>query len=196
MKVFCNDKGFITPKEDVEKGYYANPKNDFNERYTPFYAVQPLLKYISKEKTIWCPCDKEWSAYVQTFKENNINCIYSHIDNGEDFLTFEPLSNYDYIITNPPFAIQEKILKRLYELDKPFAILLPLSSLQGQYRFDNFKTKGIQLLVFDKRIGFHSRNNFQESEESNITATCYFCYKFLPENLILEKLEKYQRALI
>lgn len=39
-----------------------------NEQYTPFYAVDPITKYIPKTKKIWCPFDCEWSAYFQTFK--------------------------------------------------------------------------------------------------------------------------------
>lgn len=36
-----------------------------NEQYTPFYAVDPITKYIPKTKKIWCPFDCEWSAYFQ-----------------------------------------------------------------------------------------------------------------------------------
>lgn len=40
-----------------------------DEVFTPFYAVQPLLEFMpDKSKTIWCPFDEEWSAFVQTFK--------------------------------------------------------------------------------------------------------------------------------
>lgn len=39
-----------------------------DEVYTPLYAVKPLLEFIPKGKTIWCPFDLEWSAFVQTFK--------------------------------------------------------------------------------------------------------------------------------
>lgn len=53
-----------------------------DEVFTPFYAVQPLLKYISKEKVIWCPFDEEWSAYYQTFKENGYKVIRSSLKEG------------------------------------------------------------------------------------------------------------------
>ena len=48
----------------------ANKSND--ECYTPFYAVEPLLEFIPKGKTIWCPFDEEWSAFVQTFKTGGV----------------------------------------------------------------------------------------------------------------------------
>ena len=53
----------------------------------------------------------------------------SHIGTGQDFLQYEPQEDYDYIISNPPFSKKDAILKRLYELKKPFAILMPLNVL-------------------------------------------------------------------
>lgn len=50
--------GFLTAKSTDES----------NEMYTPYYAVDPILKYIPKDKKIWCPFDEEWSAFYQTFK--------------------------------------------------------------------------------------------------------------------------------
>lgn len=56
----------------------ANKSND--ECYTPHYAVKPLLEFIPKGKTIWCPFDLEWSAFVQTFKAGGVrSCQKSHI---------------------------------------------------------------------------------------------------------------------
>ena len=46
-----------------------------SEYYTPYYAVQPILKYIPKNLTIWCPFDAEWSAFYNTFKEMPIHII-------------------------------------------------------------------------------------------------------------------------
>ena len=42
-----------------------------NEMYTPFYAVEPLIKYLqlTEYNKICCPFDEDWSAYVQRFKE-------------------------------------------------------------------------------------------------------------------------------
>ena len=95
-----------------------------DENYTPFYAVEPLIKYLSSTPiTIWCPFDKEWSAYVVRLKEAGHKVIHSHIDNGQDFFTYHPSEPYDMIISNPPFSKKDKILERVYTLDKPFALL-------------------------------------------------------------------------
>lgn len=51
---------------------YHNKGDDADECYTPYYAVEPLLEFIPKDKTIWCPFDEEWSAFYQTFKRGGI----------------------------------------------------------------------------------------------------------------------------
>lgn len=120
--------------------------------------------------------------------------VRSHIDEGQDFFEYEP-DNYDVIISNPPFSIKDKILQRLYELDKPFAILLPLNSLQGKSRYKFFE-QGIQILSFDQRIGYHNINNMDVPVEGSPFATAYFCRDILPKDLIIEKIEKYNCPLL
>lgn len=165
-----------------------------DEVFTPFYAVEPLLKYISKDKVIWCPFDEEWSAYYQMFSENGYKVIRSSLKEGQDFFEYEPNEHYDIIISNPPFSKKDKVLKRLDDLRKPFSILLPMNSLQGKSRYKIFKN-GIQLLAFDARVDFHTNNNFETYSKGNHFASAYFCRNFLPKDLIIEKLHKYERTL-
>lgn len=87
------------------------------------------------------------------------------------------------------------MLQRLYELNKPFAILLPLNSLQGTSRYKYFK-RGIQLLSFDQRIGYHNTQSMDKPIEGSPFATAYFCRNILPKDLIIERLIKYERPLI
>ena len=174
-------------------GYLTSSHNN-DELYTPYYAVDPIVKFVSKSKTIWMPFDQEWSAFVQTFRHQGYKVINSHIENGNDFFNYEP-ANYDIIISNPPFSIKDKVLKRLYELDKPFAILLPMNSLQGKTRYKYFE-QGIQLLCFDQRIGFHNPEQMQNTIEGSPFATAYFCKGILPKDLMIEKLEKYEKPLL
>ena len=51
-----------------------------DETYTPLYACEPLMEFIPKGVTIWCPFDKEWSAFVQVFKRGGATgCCVPHI---------------------------------------------------------------------------------------------------------------------
>ena len=58
----ANNKGYLT----------ASSTDESNEMYTPYYAVEPILKYIPKSKKVWCPFDKEWSAFYQLFTRGGI----------------------------------------------------------------------------------------------------------------------------
>ena len=165
----------------------TNKKSD--ECYTPAYAVYPILKYIKKEMIVWCPFDEEHSEYVKILKNNGNKVIYSHIKQGKDFFKYEP-KEYDIIISNPPFSLSYEILKRLYKLNKPFIILLPLKYLQAQNRGNLFIKYGIQLLTFDKRIGFYTNGNMNKPNEGNYQGSSYFCWKILPKDLIIENLNK------
>ena len=168
---------------------HGTSNSSSDECYTPEYAVRPLLKYLIGKKTIWCPFDKEWSAYVRILKEAGHDVICSHIDDGKDFFEYEP-EGYDIIISNPPFSIADDILKRLYSLGKPFIMLLPLKYLQAKGRGELFVKYGIQLLSFDKRIGYYVNGDMTKPKEGNYQASSYFCYDILPRDLIIEILDK------
>ena len=176
----------------LNKGYLNASRNN-DECYTPHYAVNPLIKYISSQLTVWCPFDTINSAFVNELFLNGNKVIYSHINNGKDFFKYEP-PYYDIIISNPPFSIKDAVIKRLYELNKPFAILLPIASIQGVTRYKYFKN-GIQLLVFDQRIGFHTQEDLINTIEGSPFASAYFCKDLLPNDLIVEHLNKYNAPL-
>lgn len=184
----------------INKGYLKADRSAISdEQFTPRYAILPLLKYLKPNSTIWCPFDKADSAFVKVFKEyghNVINtCLEIHEDGTEYGNFFEVSGDYsmfenediDYIISNPPYSIKDKVLEQLYELDIPFAMLLPLPTLQGITRYEYFKN-GIQLLSFDKRINYIKNGKLQKG---NSFASAYFCYNLLPKDLILERLEEH-----
>lgn len=172
------NKGVLTAKTDKAS----------DEVYTPEYAIKPLLKYIQKDTIIWCPFDKEWSKYVEIFTDNGYKVIYSHIDNGQDFFSYEPTEPYDVIISNPPYSQKDEVLKRLHELGKPYAMLLPIATLQGKSRFPYLK-EDCQYLGFDKRINFYMDKEMTAIQKGIAFGTRYICKKFLPKDLIIEELE-------
>lgn len=179
----------------LNKGYLTcdrTAKGD--EVYTPFYAVEPILEFIPKEKKIWCPFDEEWSAFVQLLKERGFDVINSSLRGGKDFFEYEP-KEWDIIVSNPPFSKKDKVLKRVYELGKPFALLLPIQSLQSEERF-KYLSQGCEMLCFDKRIDYHTNGNMEEYTTGNHFASAYFCRGLLPQNIIFRKLKKYKKSLI
>ena len=160
-----------------------------DEVYTPKYAIQPLIKYLKQFNTnaiIWCPFDMEYSNYVKVLSEEGFKVIHSHIDEGKNFFFYEPECEYDIIISNPPFSQKDNVLKRLYELNKPYAMLLPVPTLQGQTRFPYLKD--IQYLGFDKRINYYKDLDMTKTQDGVSFGSCYLCRKFLPRDLIIEEL--------
>lgn len=161
--------------------YMKNEKND--ELYTPDYAIEPLLKYLPKDKIIWECTDFGSSNITKLLKQHDYKVISTHKDNF-DFLTDIPNFDFDIIITNPPYSLKNEFLKKCYEYDKPFCLLLPLTSLEGIERGKMFREKGIDVLVLDKRC------DFMDNKKSNWFNTSWFCYKVLPKQLIFEELHK------
>ena len=168
----------------INKGYLqAKTDKASDEVYTSTYAIKPLIKYIkqfenilNKKITVWCPFDLKSSQYVKLFERNGFNTLHSHIDEGKNFFFYEPSEDYDIIISNPPFSQKDNVLKRLYELDKPYAMLLPIPALQGQARFPYLQD--IQYLGFDKRINYYKDEAMTKTQDDVSFGSCYLCKDF------------------
>lgn len=158
--------------------YMKNTKND--ELYTPREAVLPLLKYLDKSKIYWECTDFGDSNITKVLIENGFNVIATK-KTEFDFLKDKPLFKFDAIITNPPYSIKDKFLKRCYELNKPFALLLPLTALEGKERGKLYRKNGIELIVLDKRI------NFMKEKRNVWFNTSWFCYKICDNQLNFER---------
>lgn len=154
--------------------------NKKDEYFTPPILVEPIIKYIKPNSTIWCPFDTEDSEFVALLKEAGHKVIYSHIWYGQDFFNYEPAEEYDYIISNPPFTKKLDVLMRLYAIGKPFAIIMGLPILNYQEVGEFFVGKDLQLLIVDKKISFDGNTaSFNNS---------YFCRGILPKDIIFEHL--------
>lgn len=147
-----------------------------DEYYTPKLIVEVILPYIKDNSTIWCPFDTENSEFVLVLKSAGHKVLYSHICYGQDFFEYEPKEKYDYIISNPPFTRKLDVLKRLYTLNKPFAMVLGLPILNYHEIGNFFLDKDLQLLIVDKKVSFDGNTaSFNNS---------YFCSKILPKDLM------------
>jgi len=125
--------------------------NDFQ---TPAYAIKPLLPYIPKEWVIW-ECASGKGNIVKAFENEGYSIFFTVILSGKDFLMWQP-KGYDCIITNPPYSIKQDFLQRAYNLKKPFAFLLPLTTFETYKRQNLFQRFGLEVIFFDKRINFET----------------------------------------
>ena len=160
---------------------YEGGNND--ECYTPRYGVEPLLEFLPtfKESIIWCPFDKEDSEFVKVLSKNGYNIVFSHIDNGQDFYTYEP-EKWDVIVSNPPFTNKKKIFERVNSFNKPYCLLMTLAWLNDSAPKELWRDRDLQLLMFDRRIRFKGMDN------KISFSSAYYCYNFLPKQIIMRDL--------
>lgn len=154
---------------------------------TPRYGVLPIVKYLPKDKIIWCPFDKEDSEFVKVLTEQGYKVVYSHIENGKDFYTYEP-EEWDILVSNPPFTNKRQIFERTLSFGKPFALIMSNTWLNDSAPKQVFKDKQLQLLMFEERMKFSNNGVVQ----NKITfSSSYFCYNLLPKDIVMDKLSNY-----
>lgn len=146
-----------------------NTKSD--ECYTPSEAVLPLLKYLDKNKVYYEATSGISKNIAMCLRNNGFKYILSQGD------FFKQKVVFDGVITNPPYSIKDKFIERCYATGKPFALLLPVSAIQGIKRGAMFDKHGIELLVLNKRIDFTGKG-------SPHFGVAWFCHGILPQRLI------------
>lgn len=165
---------------------YKFNKND--EYYTPEYAVKPIIKYLKSGSKIWCPFDTNESSFVKVLRENGFIVINSHIFYGNDFFEMD-VPTCDYIISNPPYSIKGKIFERLFEIGKPFAMLINFQGIfDNKNRFSLFKENETEMLWLSPRVNYISDKNNKISGVPFQSG--YLCSKILPKQLCFEYLFK------
>lgn len=158
----------------------TNSFNKKDEYYTPKILAESILDFVPKDKIVWCPFDTDNSEIVIALRNNGNKVIATHIVDGYDFFEYEP-KEYDFIISNPPFTKKLDVLKRLYDINKPFAMILGLPILNYHEIGDFFLDHPFQLLIVNKKVSFDGNtSSFNNS---------WFCHKILPKDLIVVALE-------
>jgi len=162
---------------------------------TPPIALQPLYPYLKKDWTIW-ECAEGKGNLTSALIGAGFKVIGSDILNGQDFLngslrTFKP-KEYDCIVTNPPYSLKEQFLERCYELENPFALLLPLTTFEGIKRQKLFREHGVQVIFFNKRINFETPSG---SGSGSWFATAWFTHGLnLPKDFVWFEFPEEEKA--
>ena len=166
----------------------AGSKND--EFYTPAYAIKPILKYIKPHSTIWCPFDTNDSLFVNEFTNAGHKVIATHINNGFDFFVM-PNLDCDYIISNPPYSLNTEVLNRLFQMNRPFAMLVGVVGLfESQKRFEMFKNHKFEIMYMNRRISYFKDYNEQKPSVNPPFQSVYICHNMLPKEIIFEEIHK------
>ena len=165
----------------------ANSGND--EFYTPFYAIEPLLKYIPAGKSIWCPFDTDESLIVKAFKDKGFKVSATHIQDGHDFFTTEPQG--EIIISNPPYSLKGEVFQRLFDLGLPFAMLVGVVGLfESQKRFNMFKENDFEIMWMNKRIAYFKSYTEQKPSLNPPFSSIWLTKGILPKGNVFETVPK------
>lgn len=160
-----------------------------DEFYTPKYAVEPILKYVDKSKVVWCPFDTEESIFVKQLNDRGNTVINTHITQGQDFFTTD--INCDIILSNPPYSMKGQVFERLFELGKPFAMLVGVVGLfESQKRFNMFKENSFEIMYLNKRVAYFKDYAEQKPSLNPPFSSVYICSKLLPQQIVFETIEK------
>jgi hypothetical protein len=141
------------------------PKDD--SYMTPKEVWESIAHLISKDKIIW-ECfygDGKSGEYL-----TDLGFMVEHQE--IDFFDV-PSFNYDILVSNPPYSMKPKVFKRLAEIDKPFMMLVPVSTMTKKFLKTYFQDK-IQIIIPKSRIHF-IKNGLQTNK--SWFDTIWICYK-------------------
>lgn len=166
----------------------ASSHND--EWYTPAYAVRPILPFLKPHSRIWCPFDTPESNYVKVLFEAGHNVVCSRIQTGTDFFSCTP-PECDYIISNPPYSKKTEVLKRLFEIGKPFAMLIGgVGLFENRERFELFRNNPFEVMYLNKRVAFLRDYDNTLPAYNPPFLSAYICSRLLPEKIVFAEIDK------
>lgn len=157
--------------------YKISKYDDFN---TPEYVWDWVLPYIPRDKVVWEAfySNGDSGAYLES---KGVNVIHQDVDFFSNNLG-------DIVVSNPPFQYKKQIIERLVLLDKPFILIVPVSTISYQY---TRKLKEIQILIPPQRMKFKKVNKetgeVYENWKKHSSAfdSIFLCWKMnLPKDII------------
>jgi hypothetical protein len=184
----------MKPKEN--KGYNTGT---YDECQTPPYALEPLIPYLNRMyyRYIW-ECAYGRGTLTEEMKRHGFGVVGTDIIYGDDF--FDDNSYQQFlperfiIVTNPPYSLKYEWLERCYDLDKPFALLMPVEMLgtaKGQKLFDKY---GIEVIFMSPRVDFYMPHKGYEGAGAQFPVA-WFAWKLnLPHQINFARLNKPKRS--
>ena len=150
-----------------------------DEWYSSGETVNLAIELLNPnpKSVILCPFDSEKSLFVQTLRQLG----HSVLNGMTDFLETE--YSCDYIITNPPFSIKDKVIQRVFDYGVKSVLIMPIDAMGGVKRHQMYEANEYpkiyvparRIQYFDqsgeirKGSSFHSIiMTFNHSEKSEI----------------------------
>ena len=176
------------------KKQYATDKSKFGIKdfcQTPSYAIDPLLPFLALNnvRRVWEPAAGK-GRIVSYFRNRGYEVLADDILYGEeqDFFSQRHIPNVDVVITNVPFGAKYEWIKRLYEIELPFAIIVPVDTIAANGIHEalfgkNKRSPRFELGLFSNRINFDMP--YGGFEGSAQMPTMWLCHGVLPARMLL-----------
>ncbi len=133
---------------------------------TPAWGTEALLRYEDFQGHILEPCCGD-GAMSEVLAKAGYDVLSSDLyDRGygiaKDFFELGEKTNYDNIVTNPPFNIAEDVFHHAWKItDHKIALLLRLAFLESKRRYNNIfhLTPPSRVLVFSERLSMYPKGS-------------------------------------
>jgi hypothetical protein len=139
-------------KPKINRQGQIHKSSVFDRCQTPIYALTPLVPYLPKKWRIWEPAQGTGNL-VRGLRQKGYEVFGSDILTGHDFF-FLDKTDYDCIITNPPYSIKYVWIQECYNRERAFALLLPVETIGAAKAQTLFKQFGIEIIFLSRRINF------------------------------------------
>ena len=96
------------------------------------------------------------------------------VHENNDFFKLEPNDKSEIYVSNPPFSKVNKILKHLFYLNKPWALLLPMNKIAQLKVQRILKDKDIQVIISPVYTGFILPSG--EKTKRTPQYMCWLCF--------------------
>jgi len=153
--------------------YFNFSTNDDWE--TPIEYLQLLTPFLDKDITIYDPF-----YFNGKVKDKWEMLGYKCIHNNEDFYKVDKPNENVNIVSNPPYHKKNEMLRRLFEWDLPFILLMPINTLSYIKTQRILKDKNIQVIIPNIFKGFiDGKGNATRCPPFYL---CFICYKMNLDN--------------
>jgi hypothetical protein len=128
-------------------------RGSYDELYTPREAIEDIAPFLpGPPRHVWEPTHIQGNNITRVLSEEGYIVTGTSLSEGKDFM--ECRKDADLIVTNPPYSKKDAFLQRAFELNTPFAFLLPTTTLGAKKRNDMFRDKNIEVVIPGKRYNF------------------------------------------
>jgi len=188
------------PKPKTNRKGDKDTSQNYDRCYTPPYAIEPLLAYLSRDLVIWEPCAGAGDL-ARALRSRGYTVIATELVDerrdgvigGKNFFTWAP-DHFDIIITNPPYSIKPAIYARCEQLGCPFALLVPVETIGSGDLHPLFERINHQQLLLDSRVDFKMPSHMTWLEGSAQFPTFWSCRGLLDKPVAYGKIKALKKA--